>query len=245
VSIVTTSFNSAKTIDNTLHSVASQTYDNIEHIVIDGGSTDETVDIVNQFDHVEEVISEKDKGIYDAMNKGIRIATGDIVGTLNSDDWYTTDDVIQKVSEAFQDQSIDAVIGDVAFVKSLADNRISRYYSSQKWHIGKLKYGWMPAHPTLFLRKQIYERYGVYKTDYQVAADFELIARMFYVNRIRYKYVPIQMVTMLEGGVSNKNIKSRWITSKEIVRACAENEIQTNMYLLALKYPQKLLEYIN
>jgi glycosyltransferase involved in cell wall biosynthesis len=191
---------------------------------------------------VAHIISEPDKGIYDAMNKGIRMATGDIVGTLNSDDFFTKDDIIQKIVNQFTPET-DAVFGDIVFVDPGHLNKVVRYYSASKWSPQKFAKGYMPPHPSFYLKKQYYDQYGLYKTDYQIASDYELLIRMLYTHKLNYVYLETPMVTMRTGGVSTKNIKSRYILNKEIVRACRENNIQTSMLKLAAKYPIKALEY--
>lgn len=242
ISIITITYNSSETIHNTLTSVASQEYPNIEHIIVDGASKDNTLEKVSKFPHVAKVISEPDKGIYDAMNKGIKAATGDVIGILNSDDFFSTNQIIQKVVDGFE-QGVDCIIGDVAFVNPDDLNKIVRYYSAAKWHPAKFQKGYMPPHPSFYLRKEFYEKLGLYQIDYKIAADYELLVRMLHKHKLRYKYLPLQIVTMRTGGVSTQNIKSRYILNKEIVRACAENDISTNMVYLSFKYANKLFEY--
>jgi glycosyltransferase involved in cell wall biosynthesis len=244
VSIITATYNSAKTVADTLQSIASQTYLNIEHIIVDGASKDNTLDIVRQFPHVAKVISEPDKGIYDAMNKGLKMATGDIIGILNSDDFYDATNLIQKVVDAFEQQQIDAVFGDVTFVQPNNLKKIVRYYSSKHFHPKKFEFGYMPAHPTFFTKKETYEKYGVFKTNYHISADYELLIRLLYVHKLKYQYLNYSMVTMRAGGVSNSSLKHIYILNKEIVRACAENGIKTNMFKLSLKFFRKISEFI-
>jgi glycosyltransferase involved in cell wall biosynthesis len=244
VTIITVSFNSAKTISDTLQSIALQTYPKIEHIIIDGASKDHTLDIIRQFPHVAKVISEPDKGIYDAMNKGINMATGDIIGILNSDDFYGATDLIQKVVDAFEQQQIDAVFGDVTFVQPNNLKKVVRYYSSKRFHPKKFEFGYMPAHPTFFTKKETYEKYGMFKTNYHISADYELLIRLLYVHKLKYHYLNYSMVTMRAGGVSNSSLKHIYILNKEIVRACEENGIKTNMFKLSLKFFRKISEFI-
>ncbi len=242
VSIITITYNSSATIADTMKSVAAQTYPNIEHIIIDGASNDNTVEIVKSFPHVSLVISEKDSGMFNAMNKGIRHATGDIIGILNSDDFFSSKDVIEKIVNAFT-PDLDSIIGDIAFVSPTNLNKIVRYYSSKGWKTTWFRWGFMPPHPSFYLRKQCYDSAGLYKEDYRISADYELMIRMLFSKGFSYKYLPLNIVTMRLGGVSTKNIKARVILNKEIVRACRENGIYTNLGVLSLKYFKKVFEY--
>jgi glycosyltransferase involved in cell wall biosynthesis len=226
-----------------LKSVENQSYKNIEHIIIDGNSSDGTLDIVKEYNHVSIVISEKDNGIYDAMNKGVKNATGDIIGILNSDDFFSGNDIIKNVANAFN-ENIDATIGDIAFVNPKNLDKTVRYYSAKNWKPWKFRWGFMPPHPSFFVRRKFYEKYGSYKEDYKIASDYELLVRMLHGKKLRYKYLPLQIVTMRTGGVSNQNVSSRIVLNQEIVRACGENGIRTNLFLLALKYPIKIFEYL-
>lgn len=226
-----------------MESIASQTYTNIEHIVVDGLSKDNTVAIAKEFPNVK-VIVEKDNGLYDAINKGIKAATGDVVGILNSDDFFPENDVIEKMIAGFKSESIDAVYSDVAFVRPENLNKIIRYYSSAKFTTNKFKYGYMPAHPSFYARKSCFENYGYYFTDYKIAADYELLMRFMHTHKIKTQYLPITMVYMRTGGVSNQNWKSRWVLNKEIIKACAANNVATNMFLLSMKYANKIGEFI-
>lgn len=243
VSIITATYNSAATIRSTLESIKKQTYPYIEHIIVDGKSTDETVSIAKQYSSVSKIISEPDNGIYDAMNKGILAATGDVIGILNSDDFYSNTEVLANVMNAFIADP-KAVIGDIIFVKPENLDKVVRRYSAKKWHPGKFKWGFMPPHAGVFLPKDAYRMYGLYQTDYKIAADYELLIRMFYTNNLPYKYISKTIVTMRTGGISTRNAMSRYILNKEIVRGCSENNISTNLFKLSLKYPNKVFEYL-
>jgi glycosyltransferase involved in cell wall biosynthesis len=243
VSIITATYNSAATVADTLRSVEGQTYSDIEHIVIDGMSKDDTLDIVRLYPHISRVVSEGDKGIYDAINKGINIATGDIIGILNSDDFLSSPDVIAKIVAQFDDK-IDAFIGDIAFVNPSDTSRVIRYYSSSKWVPKLFRWGFMPAHPSFYLKKNHYKSFGLYKMGYKIAADYELLIRMLYIHKLNYIYKPMQVVTMRTGGISTQSINSRYTLNKEIVQACRENGIYTNMFFLIFKYFVKVFEYI-
>lgn len=239
VSIITVVWNNAKTIKYAIDSVLSQTYENIEYIIVDGASTDGTVEIVKSYgDKISKFISEKDKGLYDAMNKGIKLATGDVVGILNSDDFYMNEFVIEKIVKEFEEKSVDSVYADLVFVKPENLNRVVRYYDSSYFNPKKFAYGWMPAHPTFFLKREIYSKQGVFKTDYKIAADFDICARFLYRNKISYSYIKEPLIKMRVGGVST-SFKSIWINSLEQLRACRENGIKTNIFKILWKYPTK------
>jgi glycosyltransferase involved in cell wall biosynthesis len=245
ISIVTTSFNSASTIRDTIDSVLSQDYDNLEYIIADGGSKDGTLDIIKSYNDPRiRWISEPDKGIYDGMNKGIKMATGEIVGIINSDDFYKNNSVISAVAEGFADQKTEAVFGDVRFVNPDNLNKTVRYYSSKRFRPSKFRFGFMPAHPTFFTKKKWFDKLGYYQTDYKIAADYELLIRFLYKHRLPYKYIPLDMIVMRTGGASTKSIKSNYILNKEIVRGCKENGITTFMWLLTFKYFIKVFELI-
>lgn len=244
VSIITISFNSVKTIEDTINSVLSQTYQGIEYIIIDGSSNDGTKEIIGTFKNgISKFISEPDKGLYDAINKGIQIATGDIVGILHSDDFFYNNMVIEKIVKAFDENEIDAVIGDVQFVDPVKTSKVVRYYSSKKFTPEKFRFGVMPAHPSFYVRRKLFENFGSYKTDYKIAADFELALRFLLIHRIRYKYLQMPFVSMRRGGVSNESIGSNITLNKEIARACRENGISTNYFLIYSKYLTKIFQF--
>lgn len=247
-SIITVAYNSSDTLYDTIQSVFLQSYADIEYIVIDGMSIDNTVDIIKAFEPKFngrlKWISEKDKGIYDAMNKGISMATGEIVAILNSDDFYHRTDIIQRVIEAFQDARVQAVFGDIRFVNPDNLNKTVRYYSSRNFSPIRFRYGFMPAHPTFFTYRRYFECFGYYHTDYKIAADYELLIRFLYTYRLRYRYLPLDFMKMRTGGASTASFKSNLLLNKEIVRACRENGISTCMPLLFLKYFIKVFELI-
>lgn len=248
ISLITTTFNSGRTFPDTLESVLNQSYiTDIEYIVIDGLSQDNTINLIRRYEPLFEGrmkwISEPDKGIYDAMNKGIHIATGDIVGILNSDDFFTSSDVLERVAAEFS-EDVDAVYGDVHFVYPDDLEHCVRYYSSKIFRRGLMRLGFIPAHPTFYCRKSCFEKYGYYKTDYKIAADFDLLLRFIYVNNVRTKYLPMDMVTMRLGGASTNGFKSRMTSMNEHLRSFKENGIYTNRFLLSLRYFYKLTEYI-
>ncbi len=245
VSIITVVRNAVETIQDTISSVASQNYNNIEHIIIDGASTDGTLEVIRQHqDKLSCVLSEPDRGIYDAMNKGIKVAHGDFLGFLNSDDIYANDKVISKIVGIVKKQKVDAVYGDLVFVSPNNLQRVLRHYNSRWFNSKMISKGYMPAHPTLFLSNSVFEEYGYYKIDYSIAADFEFVARVFGKDDISYYYLPEIMVKMRQGGISTKSWKSNWILNKEILRACKENDIDTNILKVLSKYPRKILGLI-
>ena len=196
VSIITVCYNSEKYISNCIDSVLNQEYSNIEYIVVDGNSADRTVDIIKSYKNgISRFISEPDKGIYDAMNKGIGLATGEIIGILNSDDYFTNSQIIGKVVDAFKSENIDALYGDVRFINPKNAGRTVRYYSSKNFNFNKFKYGFMPAHPSFYIKRIFYEQFGYYKTDYKIASDFEFMLRVFSHSEMKLKYIPMTFVT--------------------------------------------------
>ena len=246
ITIITVSYNSASHIEDAIKSVADQDYQEIEHIVIDGNSNDGTQQILekysNKLAHWE---SKPDKGIYDAMNKGIKKATGEVIGILNSDDFYFDNQVISKVAVTFSEKDIDAVFGDLIFVDSKNLNRTVRTYSSNNWYPDKFAKGYMPAHPTFFVRRKFYEKHGLFETDYEIAADYEMLIRLLYVHKLNYVYLPIKMVKMRTGGVSSNGIKSNIILNSEIIKACRKHGIKTNALKIYPKYFKKVFELFN
>jgi hypothetical protein len=178
------------------------------------------------------------------MNKGIRMATGEIVGILNSDDFYTRPTCLETIAGVFEDPAVDSCFADVRFVKPENLDKTVRYYSSAKFNPRKFRFGFMPAHPTFFVRKKQFDEMGYYKTDYQIAADYELLMRFLYVGKLSYRYLPLDMIKMRMGGKSTQSWKSNYILNKEIIRACKENGIYTNLFILSLKYFRKIFEFI-
>jgi glycosyltransferase involved in cell wall biosynthesis len=243
VSIITVVFNNREMIKDAISSVLNQTYKNIEYIVIDGLSEDGTVDVIESYGaKITKFISEKDDGIYDAMNKGIALATGDIVGILNSDDFYIDDKVIEKIVKEFENNKIDSVYADLIFVKPEELERTVRYYDSSYFNPEKFAYGWMPAHPTFFVKKWVYDKYGVFRTDLIIAADFDLLLRFLYTQKISYSYLQEVLVKMRLGGVST-SFKSIWVNNVEQLRVCKDNGVKTNFFKILFKYIKKIPGY--
>jgi glycosyltransferase involved in cell wall biosynthesis len=243
ISVITVVYNGQETILDTLRSVAAQTYDNVEHIVIDGASSDDTLSIINaNRSRIATLISEKDAGIYDAMNKGLRHATGEIVGFLNADDMFHDSNVLSDLAKIFEGEGPDLVYGDVVYIRPTDKSRIIRHFSSRNFTPRRLAYGMAPAHPTLYVKRTLYDKLGPMKTDYAIAADFDFIARIFQSQPVKARYLDRVFVTMRTGGVSTKGLRSMWINNREILRACRENGIPTNYAMIYLKYFAKLLE---
>ena len=243
VSIITATYNSATTIADTVRSVQQQTYPDIEHIFIDGSSKDETLSVIRSL-HDGLIISEKDKGIYDAMNKGIAVAKGDIIGILNSDDFYPSDTIIEKVVQLFEGTNCDAVYGDLLYVDSIDIKKIKRKWISGTYNSNNFLYGWMPPHPTFFVRKKCYEQFGVFNLNLGSAADYELMLRMLYKHKIKAAYLPEELVHMRTGGVSNQTIKNRILANKNDRIAWKTNGIAPYFFTLYLKPLRKIFQFI-
>ena len=237
------SFNSAVTIRDTIESVLGQDYPSIEYIIVDGGSTDATMRVVSEYEgRISTVISEPDRGIYDAMNKGIRAATGDLVCKLNSDDVYASSRAVRELVTCIQESGADTVFADLVVVDPSDMDRMVRYYKSSRFRPERLRYGWMPAHPTFVAKRALFDEWGLYSLDYRIAADYEMMVRLLYRARVSYAYLPRVVVKMRAGGVSTSGVRSSWLLNNEIVRACRQNGLDTNLLLVLLKIPAKLLE---
>ena len=246
ISIITATFNSGKTVGDTFMSVLNQTYNDYELIVVDGGSKDDTVDILRHYELIfngrMKWISEPDRGIYDAMNKGIAMATGDVVGILNSDDFYTSNGILRKVAITMQDKNIDAVYGDVHYVHDNDLGKCVRYYSSKPFRRVWMRFGFMPAHPSFYCRREVYERYGTFDLSYKVAADFECLLRLIFVNRIRTKYLPVDFVTMRTGGASTRGFASHKQIMRDHQLAFKRNGVYSNVIMECMRYIYKIFE---
>lgn len=244
VSIITTSFNSRSTIADTLESVKSQTYPDIEHIIIDGLSTDGTQELVSGYQHVAQFISEKDKGIYDAMNKGILAANGDIIGILNSDDFYPSPLVIEKIVRQFEETGCDAVYGDLVYVDKLDTRKVVRYWRAGQYKPGLFKWGWMPPHPTFFVRKEIYQRYGMFDLNLNTAADYELMLRFIHKHGIKLGYLREILVKMRAGGASNASLRRRLSANRADKKAWIQNGIEPYWFTFYLKPLRKIGQFL-
>jgi glycosyltransferase len=244
ISIITVSFNSAITIRDTIESIISQDYNNIEYIIIDAGSNDGTLDIIKEYeDHISYFTSEYDNGIYDGMNKGIAAATGDIVGILNSDDFYPNSFVISNVASTFEKQDCDAVYGDLVYVKFFDIDKIVRYWQSGLYTIEKIKNGWMLPHPTFFVKKYLYDKYGYYNTDLKTAADYKMIIKLLYKYNIKVFYIPMILVNMRMGGASNSSILNRIRANKEDGLAWTKNQLNKPIFVRIKKPLQKVKQF--
>jgi glycosyltransferase involved in cell wall biosynthesis len=243
ISVITVCFNSQTTIERSIQSVVDQQWPEVEHIVIDGGSTDGTLAILERFrPHLAVLVSEPDKGIYDAMNKGLARATGDVICFLNADDQYADVNVLVEVAQQMRTHQLDALVADVGFFKAGDPTRMTRRYRSDRFSPQHLSWGWMPAHPGLFLTRKVVQRVGKFKTDYRIAGDYEYVVRTFHGHDLHYKHLPSLVVNMQAGGISNSSWRNRLLLNREVVRACKENGIHTNLLKILVKYPFKLLE---
>lgn len=244
ISVITISMNSAATIEDALQSVAQQSYQEIEHIVIDGGSKDETIAIVKKFPKVK-YISEPDAGLYDAMNKGIRMATGDVIGMLNSDDFLADPEVIEHVVNTLVEKNAAALYGDLQYVEEKDKSKCVRYWRSGTYKRDNFLRGWMPPHPTFYLRKEYYQQFGLYRTDMRISADYELMLRMLFKHGLTPVYLPEVMVKMRTGGKSNANLLQRLISNKEDRLAWKVNDLRPKSFTLVRKPLHKLSQYFN
>lgn len=248
ISIITATYNSGNTVRDTIESVLRQTYTDFEYIIKDGGSKDNTLDIVNEyapkFGDKLKVISAQDHGIYDAMNIGVQAASGDVIGILNSDDFYTSDDVLQVIADTFAKNDVDATYGDIHFVNDDDLTKCVRYYSSAVFRRSFMRFGLMPAHPSFYCKKAVYDKYGAFDTSYKVAADFENLLRIIYVGNIKTKYINKDFVTMRTGGASTAGLSSRTQIMKDHLRALKANGIYSNVFLLSLRYIYKVYEVL-
>jgi len=245
ISIITAAKNAAATIRDTLLSVQSQSHADVEHLIVDGCSTDATLAIVEQHGaRVATVVSERDSGIYEAFNRGLAMASGELIAFLNADDCYETHDVLARVAERFERGDIDMLFGDVLLVRADDLSAVVRYYSSGSFKPARLARGFMPAHPATFVRRSVYQNCGGFNASYRIAGDFEWVARVFRSTQARYAHLPEVLVRMREGGLSTRGIRSTMRITREIRRACHEQGIPTNYLKLLSRFPEKVLEYI-
>ncbi len=244
VSVVTITFNSGKTLKDTIESVLSQDYPDVEYIIADGLSSDNTVDILKSYG--ERIIwkSEKDKGIYDAMSKGVAMASGDIIGIINSDDFYPDNGVISRVVNEFRSTGADAVYGDLQYVDHEDTSRIVRNWVSGAYDRERFLLGWMPPHPTFFLKKSCYERFGTFNPAFKSAGDYELMLRMLYKHHLSAAYVPQVQMKMRTGGVSNVSLKNRWRANREDKNAWKINGLKPRWYTFILKPLSKIFQFL-
>lgn len=242
ISIITVCFNSVQTIAQTIQSVAEQTYPDIEYIIVDGGSTDGTIDIIKQNENIiSKWISEPDKGLYDAMNKGINLATGEYIGIINADDVFYDRNVIEKVEDFLRLHKLDASIGNIIQFKPAS--KVIRKYNSQSWKPEKLSIGFMPPHPSIFIKRSLFNLYGNYVLNLKIGADYELITRFFLKNKIHWKYLDLITHKMLMGGLSSSGLKSYNQVTNDICAALSMNEIKFNMWKIKLRAVWKIFEF--
>ena len=243
LSLVTIVYNAQDTIGQCIESVISQNYPDLEYIIIDGGSTDNTVEVIKKYlPSINILVSEPDNGIYDAMNKGIKLATGQIVGTLNADDRFADHEVLQTVAKAFEQQGADAVYGDLDIVDK--KNRIVRKWRSGQWRGSSFNLGFMPPHPTFYCRRRLFEKFGFYSLDFGSAADYELMLRFMYGHKINSIYLKKVMVKMRTGGVSSKNLTNRIRAWQYDLKAMQKNKIRLPLVTLMLKPFRKIFQFI-
>jgi glycosyltransferase len=245
VSIITVCFNSASTIEDTIQSVVSQTYPNLEYIIIDGKSTDNTLDVLNKYKAgISQVVSEKDEGLYDAINKGIELATGSILNILNSDDLYQDDHVITNMVECIEKDQLDGCYADLVYVAQNDTSKVVRTWKSGHYKEGMFFKGWMPPHPTFFVKKEIYNQLGLFDLQFNSAADYELMLRFIHKNKIALGYLPRVTVRMRMGGLSNASLKNRLKANNEDKKAWKINEIKPKFYTLFFKPLSKIGQFL-
>lgn len=255
ISVITATWNSGRTIGDTLRSVFNQSFTNVEHIIKDGGSKDDTLEICKNFEQkyytdgdkgrTINILSDKDKGIYDAMNQGVKAATGDVIGILNSDDFYTSDDVLARVAEEFEkNPELEAVYGDIHFVKDENLKKCTRYFSSRYFRPWALRFGFMPAHPSFYVRREVYEKYGLYDLDFRTSSDFEMMVRLFVKEKIRAKYINKDFVTMRAGGESTAGLAAKKKVNQDIAGSLRKHGIYSNQVFQSMRYIWRIGELL-
>ena len=244
VTIITVTLNSEKYLEDCIQSVIKQEHKDIEHIIIDGASTDGTLAIIEKYrDKIAQLVSEKDQGMYDAINKGMKLATGEIIGTLNSDDMLVAPDVISTIVAVFGDQNVEAIYGDLVYVDPVDTNRIRRSWKGLPFNRNRFKHGWMPAHPTFYFRRALLEKFGNYETHYFTAADYEFMARYLFYFRVKAAYIPKLIVKMRTGGMSNRTIYQRLRANRRDYLAMKRNRIPFPLLVAWLKPLIKLHQF--
>ncbi len=245
ISIITSVFNGEETLSHTIESVSTQTHKDIEYLIIDGASTDLTFEIIKQHSNkISKVTSEPDKGIYDAMNKGINLSSGDIIGILNADDYYANNEILSKVVKVFDDPKIDACYGDLIYVDSKNTKKVLRNWKSGDFNPKKFYNGWMPPHPTFFVRRSVYEKHGLFNLDLGSAADYEIMLRFLLKHKVNAKYIPETLVHMRTGGVSNASVTNRLKANRMDRKAWKVNGLTPYPWTLAMKPLRKLGQWI-
>lgn len=246
ISVITVTFNSASTLEQTILSVINQTYLNFEYIIIDGLSSDGTLDVIDKYKkNIEKIISEKDNGLYDAMNKGINIATGDVIAFLHSDDFYDNNQVLEKFATCFLKNNSDAIYSDLYYVNKSNTSKIIRKWKSGNYYPNSFYYGWMPPHPTFLVKKEVYKRFGNFNLLFKSAADYELMLRFILCKKINISYLPEFCVKMRMGGKSNFSLQNRLLANKEDRMAWKVNGLRPKFYTLYLKPLRKIIQFFN
>ena len=244
ISIITVAYNSENTINQTIQSILNQTYENIEYIVVDGQSTDRTVDIVRAYgSKISKFVSEPDEGIFDALNKGISMATGDIIGILNSDDELAHKNVLKNVVDLMQKENVETIYGDLKYVSPEDNSKTKRYWKSGNYKRRKFLYGWMPPHPTFYVRREVYEKYGVFDTSLSSAADYELMLRFLYKHRVSAAYNNEVMVYMKTGGKSNASLLNHITGNMEDRKAWVKNNLKSLFFTTLIKPVRKVPQF--
>jgi glycosyltransferase len=246
VTLITATYNSQKYLEECIVSVIKQSYKNIEHIIIDNKSTDNTVSIIKKYEsHIGQWVSETDRGMYDAINKGMKLATGEIIGILNSDDMLDSEDVIEAVVKAFEEKQVDSIYGDLEYVDPTDINKIYRIWKGKPYNRNLFKSGWMPAHPTFYFKRVLLEKYGGYESHYYSAADYEFMARYLFRYRISAYYLPKLIVKMRRGGQSNSSLRQRLRANRRDYLAMKKNNIPFAFFVSILKPLSKVHQYYN
>ncbi len=245
ISVITITYNSAQTVEQTIQSVLNQSYKNVEYIVVDGESTDATLSIIEKYKNkISNIISEKDNGLYDALNKGIALATGDIIGILHSDDFFVDNNVLQHYANLFTTTNADAVYSDLYYVDKTNTNNITRKWKSGNYKPNSFLFGWMPPHPTFFVKRELYKKYGNFNLQLTTAADYELMLRFVHKHKIFLAYLPQYSIKMRIGGKSNITIKSRLNANMEDRKAWEINNLKPYFFTLFLKPLRKVLQFL-
>jgi glycosyltransferase len=244
ISIITVTYNSAATLNDTIVSVQAQRYPDAEHILVDGASADDTVAIIKSHPHITKWISEKDDGLYDAMNKGLVMASGDVIGILNSDDVYAKDTILQQVAAVFSDPAIDCVYGDLQYVDQHNLKKVIRTWKAGKFKHKNFLYGWMPPHPTFFVRKKVYDKLGLFDVSLKSAADYEMMLRILYTHHYTAAYIPEVLIKMRSGGFSNASLRNRFRANREDAKAWKLNNKRPHFFTVYLKPLRKIPQYL-
>lgn len=244
ISLITVTYNSEKYLEHCLMSVIKQTYKDIEHIIVDGNSTDNTLSIIERYSsHISHWISEKDRGMYDAINKGMKLATGDVIGVLNSDDVLASSDVISEIAKCFVKNKVESLYGDLEYVDQHDDEKVLRFWKGLDYKRKRFKFGWMPAHPTFYFKRELFERFGGYESHYFTSADYELMARYLFLNKVSSVYLPKLIVRMRKGGASNSSLPRRLRANRRDYLAMKKNKISFPFIISILKPVRKIPQY--